>query len=286
MVRLQATLHVAVLLSLWGQGSNVFAEPIRIAVLGSPGGGEPWNADVQRKLASTGFFATVDTFLINTTRVTGAQLARYNSVLVYSDSPGYADPAEFGNTLSNYVDGGGGVVTAVFTNASIPIEGRFAADNYFGILPLAQTEGTRLSLGNVYDPESPLMNGVQSFDGGSSSYRSTGGVHPAARRIADWSDGSPLVVTRDIGIARRVDLNFFPVSDAQRQDFWVESTDGALLMANALRYAAQVDGAPVPEPSTLVLLGAGALTIARRAWKKRHATPMRTSPPRSRGGAW
>jgi hypothetical protein len=221
--------------------STAISGTISVAVLGSPGDPQ-WNDDVQTKLMNTGLFSTVDVYAINIVTPTLDQLLTYNSVLVYSDFLGYNNPVQLGNNLADYVDAGGGVVVAVFGNASFPFGGRFATDNYWGIVPASQDQGVRLTLGTIYDPENPILAGVTSFDGGSSSYRSTGSLHPDAIRVADWSNGSPLVVTRQIGSANRVDLNFFPPSSDARGDFWVATTGGALLMGNSLVYAANLGG--------------------------------------------
>ncbi len=128
----------------------------------------PGVSDVQAKLQGTGRFSQVDIIDARSTTPTLAQLQAYDSVLVWSDS-NFNDPTAIGNNLANYIDGGGGVVVAVFADASIPMLGRFSSDDYYGIEPGGQTEGTELTLGTVYNPSSPLMAGVSSFDGGTNS---------------------------------------------------------------------------------------------------------------------
>jgi len=220
--------------------SAAAAQSIPVAILGSPAGGAVWNSDVQAKLLSTGQFSTVDTYLINEVTPTLAQLQTYKAVLVYSDHPGFADSVTLGNNLADYVDAGGGVVVAVFADASFPFAGRFATDDYWAIEPGAQTQGVHLTLGTVHIAGSPLLAGVLSFDGGSSSYAGTAALNAAAVDVADWSDGAPLIASRVIGGTNRVDLNFFPPSNAVRSDLWLHATDGAKLMANALNYVAGV----------------------------------------------
>jgi len=209
-----------------------------------------YNGDVEAKLEATGFFDEVDTFRIDYETPTLALLRSYDCVLVYSDAsiPPFHDATLLGDRLADYVDVGGGVVLAAFANASLPFLGRFAADadsdgvgDYWAILPDAQDQGDQLILGFLYDVLDPLMVNVVNFDGGTSSFRSTGSLHEHAVRVADWSNGTPLVVKRNMGLARRVDLNFFPPSSAVRSDFWVDSTDGGLLLANALAYVSECD---------------------------------------------
>jgi hypothetical protein len=84
-------------------------------------------------------------------------------------------------------------------------------------------------------PSSPLLAGVASFSGGTSSYRSdVTTVRPGATLVAHRNDGSstPLVAVGPHGVA----LNFFPPSSDARSDFWDASTGGAQLLENALLY--------------------------------------------------
>src|SRR5438445_7463232 len=128
--------------------------------------------DVQSKLIATGRFSQVDVIDAHSTTPTVEQLRAYKSVLVWSDSA-FADASTLGNNLADYVDGGGGVVIAVFANFSFVLNqvgGRFASEDYFAIEPAGLASGTELTLGTIYEPASPLMNGVTTFDGGTSYY--------------------------------------------------------------------------------------------------------------------
>jgi hypothetical protein len=242
-----------------------------VAILGSPGSAA-WNSDVQTKLQGTGFFSTVDVIAINTTTPSLATLQQYAAVLVYSDSPGYANATALGNNLADYHDAGGGVVMAVFAVASIPLAGRFHTANYYALNPLGQAQPGGLTLGTIYEPASPLLAGVTSFNGGTSSYHGTGAVDPAAVRVADWSNGRPLILRRTIGGRPRVDLNFFPPSSDARSDFWVSSSGGARIIANALLFVAgATTTTTVPTVSdwtlaglALLICGSGALLLRRR----------------------
>lgn len=240
---------------------NTFASAasISVAIISD----EPGNAlnDIRGKLLSSGLFSTIDYINMGTTTPTLSQLQPYASVLVYSGLNSYANPTLLGNTLADYVDGGGGVVQAVFSNASQPMAGRFAAAPYVLILPSGQTMNEHLTM-QAYDPLHPIMTGVNTFDGGSGSYRSND--WGTGTTIASWSNGAPLVVVKDIGTARRVDLNFYPPSDAIDPRFWDQDTDGAILMANALSYAGH--GAVIPEPRSAMLfvLGTTVFGFGRR----------------------
>jgi hypothetical protein len=241
----------------------------RVAVLGAPGT-PSWNNDVQSKLQGTGFFATVDIINIATSTPTLSQLQQYNAVLVFTDTSAQ-DGTTLGNNLANYVDAGGGVVAAVFITASIPLGGRFNSQNYYIIQPTGQQQGTTETLGTVYLPGDPLLAGVSSFNGGTSSYRpSSSSLNPVAVRVADWTGPGtiPLIAKGVINGHPRVDLGFYPPSIDVRSDFWVSSTGGARIMANALlAVSGGIQAVPTLQPAALLLLSL--LVIAAVVWRQR-----------------
>jgi hypothetical protein len=171
-----------------------------------------------------------------------ATLQGYQAVLTWANV-GYPSNAAMGDVLADYVDAGGGVVVATFANASatLSLSGRWVSGGYESIIGgSGQTQGAA-TLGTVHQPAHPIMAGVTSFDGGTSSYRPTmTNLTPGSVSIADWSDGRVLVA---VGAnPRSVGLGFYPPSSDCRVDFWASSTDGARLMANALLFAAQAGG--------------------------------------------
>jgi hypothetical protein len=201
-----------------------------------------WNNDVKSKLIGTGMFDQVDVYFVGTgggaiPTPTLAQLQQYNAVLVYSDSA-FSDPTGFGNVLADFADAGGGVVLATF-DFDTPLAGRFATDGYYPLTIGGSTHGTLQSL--VKDlPAHPILNGVNSFNGGSESWRDMVTPSTGSTLVAHWTDGLPLVVTKQPTIGRIVALNFFPPSSdsSPNYGFWDSSTDGARLMGNALAWAA------------------------------------------------
>ena len=226
-------------------------------------------ADMVTKLESTCQFAAIDTFDVETSTPTLAQLQAYPSVLVNSDN-NFADNVALGDVLADYVDGGGGVVLSHFSffGGNLGPAGRFASANYFAIPGGSSSTSGIQETGDftLGFSSHPALSGVASFDGGTASFQPNtsnvvGGV--GATRMANWSDGStPLVVTRQIGTARRIDLGFYPASSDASASFWDATTDGEHMMANALTWAAnlpqpavqtfsKVDGSVIPDLGTL-----------------------------------
>src|SRR5690606_9862031 len=95
------------------------------------------------------------------------------------------------------------------------------------------------SLGTILIPNHPIMDGVTTFNGGSSSFRpTTTTLSPHGVTVAQWTDGRILVAVSN-QYPNRADLGFYPPSSDVTATWWVSSTDGARLMANALLYTIQ-----------------------------------------------
>jgi hypothetical protein len=172
-------------------------------------------------------------------------------VLIFTgdNGPFLADTTALGSVLADYVDQGGGLVTAfaaVVYNPSPPLPqlalgGRYVSDQYYLIPRVSSIAGSQVS-GAVLDSTHPIMAGFTSLHAGSlNAWADTTFVVSGATVILEWADGTPLVVTGDIGGVRRVDLNFYPPSsESPDSGLWVASTDGDKLMANALTWAADL----------------------------------------------
>jgi hypothetical protein len=216
-------------------GATTASTERRVALLGA----DPLARlqEVREKILGTGSLNHVDLIRVDLVTPSLTQLLSYDAVLVWSDFF-FADSTTIGNVLADYVDSGGGVVAAVFAfDASTArlIGGRFRT-SYYVITPSGIVIPTNLTLAADL-PEHPLLSGVENFNGGVQSYQpSVNALESGATRIASWSNGMPLVATRDVNGVRRVDLGFYPPSSDSNAAFWDATTDGDLLMANALLY--------------------------------------------------
>jgi hypothetical protein len=203
--------------------------------------------DTQAKLVASGLFASVDILNAGSSTPTLQQLQAYDAVLVWSNVA-FQDSTLLGNTLADYVDAGGGVVVAVFavnwTTATLSIQGRWQT----GYEVLADQSGSTTgaaTLGAVLLPQHPIMAGVSTFDGGTNSYRPTvTTLTPGSIAVAEWSDGRILVAQG--ANPKRVDLGFYPPSSSCANGFWNVASDGNVLLANAVHFAATGGGACSP----------------------------------------
>jgi hypothetical protein len=223
-----------------------------VAVFGASGD-TTWNNDVVNTISNTLVFSKVSGFLASQATPTLAQLQQYAAVLVYSDASFY-DSVGMGNVLADYVDAGGGVVVATFgfNSDGYGLLGRLVTGGYLPLTTGEQTSGTALTF--VADqPNHPILNGVTSFNGGSSSYHELVTTTSGASLVAHWTDGQPLVATKQLTAGRVIALNFYPPSSNASSDFWLANTKGGLLMANALLYAAPVGPVITAQPSSQTL---------------------------------
>eukprot|EP01091_Cochliopodium_minus_P013884 TRINITY_DN4585_c0_g4_i1.p1 TRINITY_DN4585_c0_g4~~TRINITY_DN4585_c0_g4_i1.p1 ORF type:complete len:572 (+),score=112.42 TRINITY_DN4585_c0_g4_i1:2-1717(+) len=245
--------------------------------------------DVRNKILSTGLFSTVNFFFANESSALLSDLQPYDAILVYTNvNP--ADMSITGDSVASYIDNGGGVVNAIFSLAgpgtNFMLGGTFASfpDKYQVLFQTQSLVFDARTMGTVYPTTltSTLMNGVNSFDGGTYSYRATSSLQLNAIRVADWSDGTPLVIASSTsgssGTRRRVDLNFYPPS-TDGAGFWNPSTDGALMMANALSWVGGCTNPPTTlTPSTLTPSTTEPSTLAPSTTEPSTLTPSTLNP--------
>ncbi|HBX71255.1 MAG TPA: hypothetical protein DEH25_18235, partial [Chloroflexi bacterium] len=126
-----------------------------------------------------------------------ATLQAYDAVVVGANYS-FADPAQLGNVLADYLDGGGSVVQTVPTfdpNNGWGIQGRFANEGYS---PFAY-QGDWFAWSDLgdYDPAHPIMDGV-AYAG--DSFRQMLEIAPESNWVASWMDDE-FVVTKGSVVA-------------------------------------------------------------------------------------
>jgi len=104
-------------------------------------------------------FHSVDTMSLLSTTPSLANLTPYDSVLVFTNfSP--SNPSALGNTLADYVDGGGGVVLATYAMSQPwAVSGRIVTDGYS---PLEVTSNLTTPTGNIVptDPSNAVFDNI------------------------------------------------------------------------------------------------------------------------------
>lgn len=183
---------------------------------------------------------SVDLIAANSTTPAVSTMLGYSVILNFSDFF-FADRITLGNNLSTALEQGVPVVQGMFAVAGgsgSNLGGRWAP---YELIPFgSSTSGSTTTIGTRLIPGHPILAGVNSFSGGTSSFRpSTTSINANTLRIANWSTGQPLVVAREGGplAARRVDLGFFPVPNTLSAGGYDVTTQGSLLIKNALLWA-------------------------------------------------
>jgi hypothetical protein len=221
--------------------------------------GPDYTANVIAGLDATGQVGTITDFDASAATPTASDFDGIDVAYVISDD-GWADSAALGDAIAEFVDGGGRVVESTFSlycpEDSLGVSGRWVDDGYGAMVnpnPDCDQRDSDGPLGSVpVVPASPLLAGVTSFNGGTSSYRNDAVIAPGAVLIANWEDEfpTPFEAYTDAHAGCVVALNFYPPSSDARADFWDATTDGWVLQANALNFTCTTPPPPEPPPTT------------------------------------
>ena len=246
--------------------------------------------DARDVLLADGRFDSVD--IINTTRFAGGgtpsldTLQGYDAVLTWSNDS-HDDSVSLGNVLADYVDGGGGVVVAVFGNTSPnparQLLGRWDTGGYEIIPqggghvegpaspPSPGQQGGFVVMADPLVPDHPLFDGIDDPQDVRLNWATTSnglrfGAHrpvvtsltPGSTKLAVWEDGRTAVAIDDDNPSR-IDLGFHPVSDRVNAGYYDLDGEADVLLANAVFYSATV-----PEPAAGLAFAAAGLLLSRR----------------------
>lgn len=178
------------------------------------------------------------------------ELLAYDAIFVLPYT--YGTTPETGDLLADYSDAGGAVVVS----GGRSMEGRWQRDGYDPFILTDNQWTPSLNDFTNYHSESiqiidhthPIMNGIETFNGGIGSIHYRTSLTRGAVAIARWTSGYPLIAVKESGQQRHVALNFIPFSNGTSAlsegmpmfqiGGWLEQTDGAYIIANALQYAA------------------------------------------------
>jgi len=113
--------------------------------------------------------------------------------------------------------------------------GRWISQGYNPLQPLGGPNFiANMTLGATLLPGHPLMAGVDAFNNGALGAYDAVNERPGAKRVVNYNNGIVLGAERQRGIKPVVGLNFFAPSTSVYGSGWLDSTDGGLLIVNAL----------------------------------------------------
>ncbi|MEQ8472470.1 MAG: S8 family serine peptidase [Marinoscillum sp.] len=199
--------------------------------------------DVIEKLDSTGAFSTIHYInLRNYYNLELSDLYPFDAVMVWGNYS-FQNNVELGNILADYVDAGGGVVTAAFQHDN-KISGRWMEEyekyTLFNDWRLSNSyDYTNLYLDSIPVPSHPLLYNVDTLNSGYYGIFSDvtiAQISDNAELVATWNHNIPLIVASTDEAVKRVDLGFHPVSSDVDYGYWPSNTDGAQILVNAINY--------------------------------------------------
>jgi len=223
-------------------------------------------------LSASGHFRSIGTFDAAYDIPQLTWMTQWDALFIFMDGPFYNDSANLvGDTVAQYIDQGGKVVTASYSIASSEgsfnqtvLGGRFMED-YQAIAVSADCYTTagftgEVQVGRILQPNNSAAQGWGNFSDMEQDRPSCKQLAPQAYVVAEWTDGTYLLVVRDgLGAngVSRVDIGFFPI-------FFVDVTQAVNLMVSSLLYTIQSFTGPspptTPSPSTTPHLSPSATT--------------------------
>ncbi len=200
-------------------------------------------SDVVTKLTASRRFSGVVSFNAGASTPSSASLRPFGAVATWSTA-GYNNRSALGNTLADYVDAGGGVVTAIWSNTVLTSPtGRWTTGGY-EITPSPLPGWISFNpalLGTVVEPSHQIASFVRKFNGGTGSFRQDATPLLRGRTIMRWSDGMMLASVHNS--KKRADLGYWPVSDTAANGA-NPRTDVTWMTANALEFVVRVKPCP------------------------------------------
>jgi hypothetical protein len=206
-------------------------------------------SDAVAKLSAFPDFTAIDVYNLQGGSLPSlAQLQTYNSGLVWAD---FALGSAPGDLISDYVDSGGGVIVmwaADFGGWSLT--GRYTSTGKNLLSHSVSGYGSATGIGERVIPSHPILAGVETFEN-NQYYNVVSTTVNGGIIVAKYLTGDVLVAVSLSG--KVAALNFFPPSADVNGGSWQSSTNGALLMRNALLFVAG-EAVPLPLPTKAVIV--------------------------------
>ncbi len=182
-------------------------------------------------------------------------LTPYQVVIIQNDykwSAAGADANVIGDLIADYIDQGGKVVADmyIYSYDEWGFGGRFLSEGYGPFTGTSQDIWGEGTLGNVYEPNHPVMAGVNAIN--DTWGHQDPGVAGDALLIADWNDGQPMIAVND----NVVGLNILPINE---NGIW--SSDIATLLHNSIVWLAGANWLTVEPTEGIVQNGKGSLDV-------------------------
>lgn len=245
---------------------------IAVAVLGlMVGAAGSARAEIQLAYinASGGDVSYLSSYGINVTDInnpvglTLADLSGYNAIMIASSTL-FSEPTTIGNVAAQFANAGGGVVLTVFDfQGKYALGGTIMTAGYspFSVDPSNSGYHIPSGLGTIYNPSSPLFNGVNTSNV-KTDFQANVGVTAGATLVADWSiTGRPAIGFNSLASSSVVGLNLFPDSS------YTSNADTQALVANAIIFSTTTVST-VPEPSTFLVAGLAGLLGIGYGWRR------------------
>ncbi len=213
----------------------------------------------------------VDVFDASVGIPTLGQLQQYEIVVPFGDTQ-FVDADTLGNSLADYVDGGGIVVQYGFAHAGpgdpAGINGRWLTDGYNPYDYSENLETNPFSLG-AFNAGHPLMVGVATLN---SDFANVVTPNAAATEVAQNSLGESLVAYRPVDTHTTVGVTAYVGTAA------IQSGDWGKVIVNAGNWLLNCQGSPTPTPTPATPTATPSPTPSVTPT----ATPRATPAPRPR----